>query len=158
MVDVAAVARVTALVREELPPSVKIVQSTQGRLPPDVLLGLARAAETTIDQRQSHHDHAEDHDHDEFDAHVVELPAVDRDRLLAALARLVEQHAILRVKGFAEVPGKPMRWLLQGVGRRFDHHFDRAWRDGERRGTRLVFIGQDLDEAALRAGLAGVAA
>ncbi|WP_326534560.1 cobalamin biosynthesis protein CobW [Pseudorhodoferax sp.] len=158
LVGAAAVERVTALVREELPPSVKVVQSAQGKLPLDVLLGLAKASETTIDARESHHDHEEDHDHDEFDAHVLELPAVDRERLLAALARLVEQQAILRVKGFAEIPGKPMRWLLQGVGRRFDHHFDRAWREGERRGTRLVFIGQDLDEAALRAGLAGVEA
>lgn len=89
---------------------------------------------------------------------MIDLPAVDRDRLLAALETLVEQHSILRVKGFAEIPGKPMRWLLQGVGRRFDHHFDRAWREGEARGTRLVFIGQDLDEAALRKGLENVAA
>lgn len=158
LVDAAAVERVTALVREELPPSVKILQSSQGKLPLDVLLGLAKASETTIDARESHHDHEEDHDHDAFDAHVIELPAVDRERLLAALARLVEQQTILRVKGFAEIPGKPMRWLLQGVGRRFDHHFDRAWREGERRGTRLVFIGQDLDEAALRTGLVGVEA
>lgn len=158
LVDAAAVERVTALVREELPPSVKILQSSQGKLPLDVLLGLAKASETTIDARESHHDHEEGHDHDEFDAHVIELPAVDRERLLAALARLVEQQTILRVKGFAEIPGKPMRWLLQGVGRRFDHHFDRAWREGERRGTRLVFIGQDLDEAALRTGLVGVEA
>jgi cobalamin biosynthesis protein CobW len=158
LVDAAAVERVTALVREELPPSVKILQSSQGKLSLDVLLGLAKASETTIDARESHHDHEEDHDHDEFDAHVIELPAVDRERLLAALARLVDQQTILRVKGFAEIPGKPMRWLLQGVGRRFDHHFDRAWREGERRGTRLVFIGQDLDEAALRTGLVGVEA
>ena len=158
LVDAAALARVQALVREELPPGVKVVQSTQGRLPLAVLLGLSKAAETPIDQRVSHHDHEEDHDHDAFDAHVIDLPAVDRDRLLAALARLVEQHTILRVKGFAEIPGKPMRWLLQGVGRRLDHHFDRAWRAGEARGSKLVFIGQDLDEAALRAGLAGVEA
>lgn len=158
LVDADALARVTALVREELPPEVKIVQSAQGKLPLDVLLGLSKAAETTIDARVSHHDHEEDHDHDEFDAHVIELPAVDRDRLLAALEKLVEQQTILRVKGFAEIPGKPMRWLLQGVGRRFDHHFDRAWRAGEARGTRLVFIGQDLDAATLRAGLEGVAA
>ncbi|GKT26802.1 cobalamin biosynthesis protein CobW [Acidovorax sp. SUPP3334] len=158
LVNADALARVQALVREEIPTSVKIIQAEQGRLPLDVLLGLSKASEGTIDQRQSHHDHEEDHDHDEFDAHVIDLPAVDRDRLLAALAGLVEQHAILRVKGFAAIPGKPMRWLLQGVGRRFDHHFDRAWREGEDRRTRLVFIGQALDAEVLRAGLDGVAA
>ncbi|WP_280190424.1 cobalamin biosynthesis protein CobW [Delftia sp. PS-11] len=158
LVDGQALAQVEALVREELPPEVKVVHATQGRLPLDVVLGLARAAEASIDQRVSHHDHEEDHDHDEFDSLVIELPAVDRERLLAALETLVRQQSILRVKGFAEIPGKPMRWLLQGVGRRFDHHFDRAWREGEARGTRLVFIGQDLDEAALRHGLENVAA
>ncbi len=158
LVDAAALAQVQALVREEIPASVKVVQSEQGRLPLDVLLGLSKAAEATIDQRVSHHDHDEDHDHDEFDAHVIDLPAVDQARLLAALQKLVAEQTILRVKGFAEIPGKPMRWLLQGVGRRFDHHFDRAWREGEARGTRLVFIGQELDEGVLRAGLEGVGA
>jgi cobalamin biosynthesis protein CobW len=75
---------------------------------------------------------------------------MDRERLLAALAALVERHTIYRVKGFVAVPGKPMRLLVQGVGRRFDHHFDRRWRDGEAQRTRLVFIGEDLDEGALR--------
>ncbi len=151
-------AQVQAMVREELSPEVKIVQADHGRLPLDVLLGLSKAAESTIDQRHSHHDHDEDHDHDEFDSHVIELPAVDRDKLLAAVAKLVSEHKILRVKGFADIPGKPMRWLLQGVGRRLDSHFDRAWQPGETRRTRLVFIGQELDAQALQDGLKDVAA
>ena len=151
-------AKVQAMVREELSPEVKVVQADHGRLPLDVLLGLSKAAEETIDQRTSHHDHDEDHDHDEFDSFVIELPAVDRDKLLAAVAQLVSEHQILRVKGFADIPGKPMRWLLQGVGRRLESHFDRAWKPGEERRTRLVFIGQELNEQALRDGLKDVAA
>ena len=46
-----------------------------------------------------------------------------------------------------------MRLLVQGVGRRFDHQFERPWRDGEAQRTRLVFIGEDLDEAVLRKAL-----
>ena len=151
-------AKVQAMVREELSPEVKVVQADHGRLPLDVLLGLSKAAEETIDQRTSHHDHDEDHDHDEFDSFVIELPAVDRDKLLAAVAQLVSEHQILRVKGFADIPGKPMRWLLQGVGRRLESHFDRAWKPGEERRTRLVFIGQELNEQALRDGRKDVAA
>ena len=151
-------AKVQAMVREELSPEVKVVQADHGRLPLDVLLGLSKAAEENIDQRTSHHDHDEDHDHDEFDSFVIELPAVDRDKLLAAVAQLVSEHQILRVKGFADIPGKPMRWLLQGVGRRLESHFDRAWKPGEERRTRLVFIGQELNEQALRDGLKDVAA
>lgn len=158
LVDGDALAQVEALVRAELPPEVKVVHATEGRLPLDVLLGLQRAAETTIDERASHHDHDEDHDHDEFDSFDVALPEVEREALLAALQQLVAEQPILRIKGFAALPGKPMRLLVQGVGARFSHHFDRPWRDGEARRTRLVFIGQGLDEAAVRAALAPLAA
>lgn len=62
-------------------------------------------------------------------------------------------HGILRIKGFAAIPGKPMRLLLQGVGQRFDKHFDRAWRRMRRVSLRLVVIGQTLDQAAIEAEL-----
>ena len=150
LMDGAALETVQALVRAEIPAEVKVVHAAEGRLPLDVLLGQGRAAEATIDQRPTHHDHEEDHDHDEFDACVIELGAADRDALLAALERLVVAHTIYRVKGFVAVPGKPMRLLVQGVGRRFDHYFDRRWREDEARATRLVFIGEDLDEQVLR--------
>ncbi len=158
LVDAPPLAQVEALVRAELPPEVKVVHATDGRLPLSVLLGLQRAAEASIDQRTSHHDHDEDHDHDEFDSFDVALPQVERAALVAALEQLVAEQPILRIKGFAALPGKPMRLLVQGVGARFTHHFDRPWREDEARQTRLVFIGQGLDEAAVRAALAPLAA
>lgn len=151
--DADAIASVEALVRAEIPAAVKIVQSRNGQLPLSVLLGLGKAAEAAIDQRTSHHDHEEEHDHDDFDSFDLQLPEVGKDALLEALASLVHKHAILRIKGFVAVPGKPMRLLVQGVGKRFDAHFDRAWRSDEVRSTRLVFIGQDLDAARLQAEL-----
>ena len=48
---------------------------------------------------------------------------------------------MLRIKGFAPVDGKPMRLVVQGVGRRVAHHFDRPWKAGEARDGRLVVIG-----------------
>jgi cobalamin biosynthesis protein CobW len=158
LLDEAARAQVEALIRAEIPAEVKIVAATQGQLPLALLLGQGRAAETTIDQRVSHHDHEEDHDHDEFDSLVIDLPAVDRDRLLAVLEQIVAAHTVYRIKGFVAIPGKPMRLLVQGVGKRFDHHFDRQWREGEARRTQLVFIGEDLDEAVLREAMAVAAA
>ena len=158
LMDDATRMQVEALVRAEIPAEVKIVAASQGKLPLALLLGQGRAAETTIDQRTSHHDHEEDHDHDEFDSLVIELPALDRDRLIAVLEELVAVHTIYRIKGFVAIPGKPMRLLVQGVGQRFDHHFDRAWREGEAKRTQLVFIGEDLDEAVLREALQGALA
>jgi cobalamin biosynthesis protein CobW len=48
----------------------------------------------------------------------------------------------LRIKGFVEVRGKPVRLLVQGVGNRFQKSFDRPWRAGEPRHGRLVIIGE----------------
>jgi cobalamin biosynthesis protein CobW len=158
LMDAAQIAAVEALVRPEIPAEVKIVPARAGSLDVNSLLGLNRASEETIHLRVDHHgsaddpDHA-DHHHDEFDSVVVQAGTVERDTLIAALQALVAQHTIYRVKGFAELPGKPMRLVLHGVGQRFDSYFDRAWRADEVRGTRVVLIGQDLDGALLQAAL-----
>lgn len=160
LADAETCALVAAQVRAQLPAQVKVLSATQGRIDPGLLLGLGLAAEDSIDARPSHHDHGEDgesgdhdHDHDEFDSLSIELDEVEREALLAALASLVENHAIYRIKGFAAIPGKPMRLLVQGVGTRFDSHFDRHWGTDEARRTRLVLIGHDLDADALRSEL-----
>lgn len=154
-----ALAAVRAEVAEELPPAVKVIEASKGVLPLDVLLGLGAESEAHIDGRHTHHDSHhddddhDDHDHDAFDSISLELPEADEALLLDALTQLVVDTGILRVKGFAAIPGKPMRLLIQGVGTRFDKHFDRAWRADEPRVTRLVLIGQELDAEALQARL-----
>ncbi len=154
LLDAAALAAVRAEVAEELPPAVKVVEAQGGELPLEVLLGLNCETELHIDSRRTHHDEEDaDHDHDEFDAFDVVLPEAEEARLLAALKEAVAKHGILRIKGFAAIPGKAMRLLVQGVGQRFDRHFDRAWRADEARQTRLVLIGQDLDRTAIEAEL-----
>ncbi|MFU4526778.1 cobalamin biosynthesis protein CobW [Pseudomonas aeruginosa] len=141
--DAEALARVRAEIAGELPAAVKIVEASRGELPLPVLLGLNAEAELHIDGRPTHHDH------DEFDSFHVDLPEVEEAALLEALGELVERHDILRIKGFAAIPGKPLRLLVQGVGKRFDRHFDRKWLADEVRSTRLVVIGQELDQAAI---------
>ena len=68
----------------------------------------------------------------------------------------MEGNTIYRVKGFAALPGKPMRLVLHGVGRRFDSYFDRARRRDETAATRVVLIGADRE--ALQAALMPLAA
>jgi cobalamin biosynthesis protein CobW len=157
LVEPAAVERVIALVREELPAQVKVLASDRGRLDLGLLLGLSHASEVSIHLRESHHDHgddeAHDHDHEQFDSLVVKLPLVDRERLLACLQSLVEQHRIFRIKGFVALADKPMRLVVHGVGQRFDSYFDRRWQPGETPGTHLVLIGQQLDAEVLTRAL-----
>ena len=152
-VDAPTLAQVEATVRAETPAGVKVVHAQQGRVGLDVLLGMGRAVEDVIDQRLTHHDEEEDHDHDAFDSVSIGLEVTDRQRLLDALAALVRRHEIYRVKGFVALPGAAMRLVVQGVGQRFDSHFDRPWQGGELRATRLVLIGDHLDAAALQGEL-----
>jgi cobalamin biosynthesis protein CobW len=149
-------AEVAAQLAEGARDCVKIVRAREGRVDPLVLLGLAAAAEDDLANRPSHHDAEPEHDHDDFDSFVVDVPAVsDPAALVASLADVARAHDVLRVKGFVEVAGKPMRLLVQGVGARIQHHFDRAWKPGEARASRLVVIGEKgLDREAIMAILA----
>ena len=148
--DAADIARVEAIVRAETPAGVKLVHVQHGRIDASVLLGLERAVEDVIDDRKTHHDEEEDHDHDAFDSVSVTLEVTDRQQLLDALATLVQNHEIYRVKGFVALPGTAMRLVVQGVGQRFDSHFDRAWRATDVKATRLVLIGDHLDAEVLQ--------
>ncbi|EGI76051.1 cobalamin biosynthesis protein CobW [Hylemonella gracilis] len=146
-------ARVEAAIRAETLPGVKLVHAQHGRVDIDVLLGLKRAVEDQIDQRKTHHDDEEDHDHDAFDSVQVALDVPSREQLLEALQALVARHEIYRVKGFVALPNATMRLVVQGVGTRFDSYFDRPWSFGENRQSHLVLIGSALDEASLQAEL-----
>ena len=74
----------------------------------------------------------------------------DPSQLAARVAALAEQFDVLRVKGFAAVAGKPMRLLVQAVGPRVTHQYDRPWAASETREGRLVVIGlKGLDRAAV---------
>lgn len=158
LVSAEQLAAVRELVSHEVPAEVKMVEAVQGAVPLGALLNQRRAAETHIDTKHSHHDHDEDHDHDAFDSLVIDLPAVDRDRLMACLQTIVQNHMVLRVKGFVAVPDKKMRLLVQGVGRRFDAYFDRPWQADEVPLTRLVLIGKGLSHDALHNQLMTAAA
>jgi len=132
--------------------SVKIVEVENGRVSPTVLLGLGVAAEDDIANRFSHHDAETEHDHDDFESFVIDLRRFEAPQtLVEKIAEAAAKHDILRVKGFVEISGKPMRLLIQGVGSRIQHRFDRAWQKDENRRSRLVVIGQKgLDTAAIR--------
>lgn len=140
-----------------LPRAVALVQTRNGQVPVKVLLGLGAAAENDLAARPSHHDLEGEHDHEDFDTFIVELPAfVSPQALVERMAKAAEEHDVLRMKGFVEVQGKPMRLLVQGVGTRIQHHFDRRWPEGEKRRGRLVVIGEKgFEQAAIRKILIG---
>ena len=151
----AGIAAAKKIIAAEAPRPLPMLAVTDGAIDPRLILGLNAAAEDDLAARPSHHDGEGDHEHDDFASVVVELPEVtDIDALVRAIERLAREQNVLRAKGYLAVAGKPMRLLLQSVGERVRHQFDRPWGKSPRR-SRLVLIGEqgDVDEAAIRAAL-----
>jgi len=155
LVEGAALAKVEQLVAAETRPGVKIVRADHGSVDIAALLGITAAAEDDLDSRRSHIDDGEEHDHDDFDSFVAGAGEIsDVDALLAVLAEAIAAHDVLRIKGMVAVSGKPARLVVQAVGPRIQHFYDRPWREGEPRRTQLVVIGQKgLDRQAIENGL-----
>lgn len=104
------------------------------------------------------HSHAEhDHKHDDAVKSIsLQLPGdLDLDKVNDYLGLLLEDQweNIYRMKGVLSVDTFPERYVIQGVHALFEGSIDRLWKEGEVRGSRIVFIGKDLKEAELEAGL-----
>jgi G3E family GTPase len=114
---------------------------------------------------QSHaHDHAPGgHAHEDQSIRGVALTfdrPLDGVRVTRWLNEVLQAQGpdILRAKGILDVKGEDRRLVFQAVHMILDGELQRVWKDGERRWSRLVFIGRNLDEAKLRAGFEATAA
>lgn len=133
---------VREILDREIRAGVKVVETVKGNIDLGVLLAMSAAVEDDLDQRPSHHDEDDDHDHDDFESFQVPLGDIDDPVALEArIKAATTEHDILRIKGFVNVPGKPMRHVIQAVGPRIERYFDRPWQDGESRRSELVVIG-----------------
>ena len=150
------VAKAKEVIAAEAPRPMPVVEVAEGVVDPRVILGLNAAAEDDMDNRPSHHDGHDDHEHDDFESIVVELPEQSDPAALAAkIEKMAKEQNILRVKGYAAVEGKPMRLLVQAVGARVRHQFDRPWKPEEARQGKMVVIAEhdDVNPDAIRAAL-----
>jgi len=131
------------------------------------------------------HDHHHDHDHDHHDhacgpacdhpshgglkhyhdEHMQSLSlrtdkALDPDRFFPWIQDLtqVEGPKILRCKGIVAFRDDPDRFVFQGVHMILDGDHQRAWKDDEKRESRLVFIGRELPIDKIKAGFEALTA
>jgi cobalamin biosynthesis protein CobW len=157
LLDAAGVDKAMATIAKALPRKVKVITVTDGKVDEALLLGLGVGTEDDIANRRTRHDAEAEHNHDDFDSFVVRLGEIDDPAVLVArVAAIAEHFDVLRVKGFAAVTGKPLRLLVQAVGPRVSHQYDRPWTDSETRDGQLVVIGmKGLDRAAVTQALAG---
>jgi len=107
-----------------------------------------------------HHDHEHHHHHDEASAiHDVTVQSVslrggemDSKRFFAWIDKVTQVQGpnILRLKGIIAFKDDPDRYVIQGVHMIVEGDHQRAWKDGEKHESRLVFIGRELDDGKLK--------
>jgi G3E family GTPase len=111
-----------------------------------------------------HHDHHHGgHAHEDQDIKGVSLTLdrpIDGQKVTRWLNEVLQAQGpdILRAKGIIDVKGEDKRLVFQAVHMILDGDLQRAWKPGERRYSRMVFIGRNLDEAKLREGFEATAA
>ena len=98
--------------------------------------------------------HEHSHDGDVSSVGISVAGELDGKKLNTWISKLLETKGgdIFRLKGVLVVKGTNKRLVCQGVHMLFDAQFDREWRDGENRTNTLIFIGKNLDRAALTEG------
>ncbi|WP_336946753.1 cobalamin biosynthesis protein CobW [Asaia sp. HN010] len=130
---------------------VRVIRAREGQVDPAVLLGLSAAAEDDLAARPSHHDGADDHEHDDFTSFVMPLGAQESvEVFVARLERVALAHDVLRMKGYTPIAGKTLRLGVQAVGSRIRHAFE-PWGNATKGKGRLVVIGlHGLDPVAVQ--------
>ena len=132
------------IIAKETKASVSMIEIANGVVDPKLILGLDSNAELDLHNRPSHHDGFDDHEHDDFDTVVIQIEEIsDIDQLKDRIANLAEKESILRIKGFVAVKDKPMRLLVQAVGKRVRTQFDRPWGDSPRQSNLVVIAEKD---------------
>ncbi|MGC6527570.1 MAG: cobalamin biosynthesis protein CobW [Paracoccaceae bacterium] len=158
LTDQAGMDKAKAIIAQEAPRPLPVVEVSEGVVDPRVILGLEAAAEDDLEARPSHHDEPHDHDHEDFDSIVVAIDDIeDVEAFKEKVAALALEQNILRVKGYGVVKDKPMRLLVQAVGTRVRAQFDRPWgMDDVKQGRMVVIAEHDhISRPAIEAALNG---
>jgi G3E family GTPase len=108
------------------------------------------------------HDHHHDHGHGLKHYHDEEMQSLslrtdkplDATKFMPWLQDLVatEGQNILRSKGILAFHDDDDRYVFQGVHMMLEGDHQRKWKEGEPRESRVVFIGRELPEQAIRDG------
>ena len=111
------------------------------------------------DHHHHHHDHGHHHHEHVSPIHDLTVKSIslrggemDPKRFFPWLDKVTQMDGpnILRLKGIVAFVADPERYVVQGVHMIVEGDHQRAWKDGEKHETRLVFIGRELDAERLK--------
>ncbi|MGA0596774.1 CobW family GTP-binding protein [Enterovirga sp. CN4-39] len=161
LVDEAGLVEVEARIRA-INPSATIHRTVNCNIPIGEVLDrkafdLDRIMEVEPEFLEEGHHHHHDEEIDSFSFRAGE---VNPDKFMPWISDLTQREGpnILRCKGIVAFPKEPKRFVFQGVHMILDGDLSREWRPDEKRESRVVFIGRDLDEKAIREGFLACAA
>ncbi|WP_375455786.1 CobW family GTP-binding protein [uncultured Methylobacterium sp.] len=162
LVSEADLARVEGEIRA-INPYAKLHRTQNCDVPIEAVLGrnafdLGRILDLEPDFLEEGHHHHHDDEMRSFSARID--GPVDPDKFMPWISNLttVQGPDILRCKGIVAFPDEPRRFVFQGVHMILDGDLQAAWKSGEDRSSRVVFIGRKLDAEAIRAGFLDCAA
>jgi len=114
---------------------------------------LKRAVQNDPQFLDAHDDHGHDHAHD-MGVTSISLRGGEMDpkKFFPWIEKTtqIDGPNILRLKGIIAIKGDPERYVVQGVHMILEGDHQREWRGGEKRESRLVLIGRDLDAERLK--------
>lgn len=167
-------------------PSARLYRMTRGDVPLEAILNIGAFELDRIteldphflpdhdcDEACAHHDHDHGHDHHHHNqAHDHAAAAgissvslsteklINPEKLLPWINEITQTRGpdILRLKGIFAFPDEPKRFVVQGVHMIVEGDTQRDWKEGERRLSRLVLIGRNLDRAELETAFLACAA
>eukprot|EP00892_Ulva_mutabilis_P009315 jgi/Ulvmu1/6756/UM030_0092.1 len=132
-------------------PTAMVHRCSYSKVHPKDLLGIdAFSLDRVLDMDPEFLSPDQEHEHDPS---VVSTACkidgeVNIKMLSAWIRRLIEKEGqnLYRYKGVIAVAGEDEKFVFQGVGMLFSGTFDKAvWKPGEKRESRFVFIGKNLD-------------
>ena len=144
-------------------PYAKVHRTQNCAIPIGEVLGrnafdLDRIIEIEPDFLEEGHHHR--HDEEIQSVAVRHAGEIDPDKFMPWINQLTQSEgpSILRCKGIVAFPDEPKRFVFQGVHMILDGDVQGDWKPGEKRESRVVFIGRDLNEVAIREGFLACAA
>ena len=130
------------IIMKEMERNVPILEVQSGNIEANLILGINAAAETDLENRKSHHDGFDDHEHDDFETFSVSISTIsDLESFKMKIKKLIDENEVLRIKGFLRVEDKPLSLIVQAVGKRLSVNFTDTQMTNNSTGN-LVFIGE----------------
>jgi G3E family GTPase len=143
-------------------PYAEIRRATKSDVPVEAVIGREAFSLERILEREPDFLTSDAHEHNNEIMSVsfeVSQP-IDPEKFNVWIGNLLQAKGqdLLRTKGILDYAGEDRRFAFQAVHMIADGDFVRSWQAGEKRASKIVFIGRDLNRPQLRRGFEGCVA